>query len=399
MKFALCIFAFIVGCYTTVIVGEQPADISHVIEDSQKTTSYKPALTLMSTETSISQSSFGTTKAGEVVSRFKCTNSNGYSVDLINYGATVVAFNAPDRDGKSANVTLGCSDMAGYEANESFLGATVGRYANRIGEGKFSIDGQSFALPINNGKHHLHGGDEGLDRRVWEAETLETDDSVGVRFSITSPDGDNGYPGEVAITVDYVLNDDNELLIEFRANTDKPTHLNLTNHSYWNLSGAGQGTIGEHELTLAASKLVEVTDEGIPTGTILDVTSTPFDFRTARPIGEDIENTGITPTGYDHCYVIDRNDDTLTKLNLAATIHDPASGRTMEVLTTQPGLQFYTSNWMDGQPGSGGFDKHSALALESQHYPDSPNQADFPSTLLKPGEKFHHKTVYRFGVK
>ena len=326
MKFALCIFAFLMGCYTTVFVGNQPADISHVIEDTHTTTSYKPSLTLMSTEISISQSGFGSTEGGEAVSLFTCTNSNGYSVDLINYGATVVAFNAPDREGKSANVTLGCSDMAGYEANESFLGATVGRYANRIKEGKFSIDGQAFALPINNGNHHLHGGVEGLDRKVWEAETLETDDSVGVRFSITSPDGDNGYPGEVDITVAYVLNNDNELVIQYNATTDKPTHINLTNHSYWNLSGAGQGTIGEHELTIAAGELVEVNDEGIPTGKLSNVTSTPFDFRKTRPIGEDIENTGITPAGYDHCYVIDRSDDTLTELNLAATVHDPASG-------------------------------------------------------------------------
>ena len=225
MKFALCMFAFIAGCYTTVFVGNQPADISHVIEAPQTTTSYKPSSTLMSTETSISQSSFGSTKAGESVSRFTCTNSNGYSVDLINYGATVVAFNAPDRDGKSANVTLGCSDMAGYEANQSFLGSTVGRYANRIAEGKFSIDGKSFSLPTNNGKNHLHGGVEGFDRKIWKAETLETDDSVGVRFSITSPDGDNGYPGELTVTVDYVLNNDNELTVEFHANTDKPCLL------------------------------------------------------------------------------------------------------------------------------------------------------------------------------
>ena len=396
MKFALCIFAFLMGCYTTVFVGEQPVDISHVVESSQTTISFKPSMT---TKTSISQSSFGSTKAGEAVSRFTCTNSNGYSVDLINYGATVVAFNAPDREGESTNVTLGCSDMAGYEANESFLGATIGRYANRIGEGKFSIDGESFTLPINSGKHHLHGGDEGFDRKIWNAEPIEADDSAGVRFFITSPDGDNGYPGEVGLTVDYILNNDNELIIQYSATTDKPTHINLTNHSYWNLSGVGQGTIGDHELTLAAGELVEVNDEGIPTGAITNVASTPFDFRKPRPIGEDIENTGTTPTGYDHCYVIDRSDDTLTELALAATVYDPATGRTMEVLTTQPGLQFYTCNWMDGQPGSGGFDKHSALALESQHYPDSPNQAAFPSTLLKPGEQFHHKTVYRFGVR
>ncbi len=399
MKFALCMAAFLVGCYTTVFVGSHPADISDVIEDIQTTTSYKPSLTIMSTEKSISQTSFGSTKSGESVSRFLCSNSNGYSVELINYGATVVAFNAPDRNGELANVTLGCSDMAGYEANQSFLGATVGRYANRINEGKFSIDGKSFTLPINNGKHHLHGGPNGFDRKVWEAETIETADSVGVRFSIDSPDGEGGYPGAVVVSVDYVLNNENELVIEYRATTDKPTHLNLTNHSYWNLSGAGQGTIGDHELMLAADELVEVSAEGIPTGTFLNVDSTPFDFRAARPIGEDIENTGTTPTGYDHCYVIDRADDTLTKLNLAATVHDPKSGRTMEVLTTQPGVQLYTCNWMDGQPGSGGFDKHSALALESQHYPDSPNQAGFPSTLLKPGETFHHKTIYRFGVR
>ncbi len=399
MKFALCIVAFVIGCFSTVYVGDTPTDVSHVAQTSKTTTSYKPSHIQLSTEMSISQNSFGSTEAGEAVNQFTCTNSNGYSVVMIDYGATIVSVNAPDRDGKSVNVTLGCSDMAGYEANQAFLGATVGRYANRISDGKFSIDGQSFSLPINNGKHHLHGGPEGFNRKIWKAEMLKNDDSVGVRFSITSPDGDSGYPGELVVTVDYLLNDNNELIIDFQAHTDKPTHVNLTNHGYWNLSGAGQGTIGEHELMLAAGKLVEVNTEGIPAGTLLNVTSTPFDFRTARPIGEDIENTGTTPSGYDHCYVIDRSDETLTKLNLAASVYDPASGRTMEVLTTQPGIQFYTCNWMDGQPGSGGFEKHSALALESQHYPDSPNQADFPSTLLKPGENFHHKTVYRFGVR
>lgn len=399
MKFVLCIFAFVVGCFSTVYVGEKPADITYVAEVSQATTNYKPSLSKLSSEMSVSQSSFGNTAAGESVHQFTCTNSNGYSVDLIDYGATIVSVNAPDRDGKPTNIALGCSDMEGYEANEAFLGATVGRFANRINGGKFSINGQSFSLSINNGKHHLHGGKEGFNSRIWKAETLEMDDSVGVRFSMTSPDGDGGYPGEVIITADYVLNENNELTIEFRAHTDKPTHVNLTNHAYWNLSGAGQGTVGEHELMLAAKKLVEVTPEGIPTGTLSSVASTPFDFRTARPIGEDIENTGTTPSGYDHCYVIDRSDESQTELNLAASVYDPSSGRTLEVLTTQPGLQLYTCNWMDGQPSSGGFDKHSALALESQHFPDSPNQVDFPSTLLKPGEKFHHKTVYRFGVR
>ncbi len=395
MKFALCIFAFVLGCISTVFVGDMPADISHVT-DKSRTISFKPATTQFSTEMSITQNSFGSTEAGQAVTRFTCTNSNGYSVDLIDYGATVVAFNAPDRTGKSANITLGCSDMAGYEACQSYLGATVGRYCNRIAEGKFLIDGKRFDLQSNNGDHHLHGGATGLDRRIWKTETLKTNDSVGVRFSTVSPDGEGGYPGKLDVTVDYVLNNANELSIEFHATTDAATHVNLTNHSYWNLSGAGQGTIGDHVMTITASKLVAVSAEGIPTGELLPVASTPFDFLAARPIGQDIENTGTTPTGYDHCFVIDRSDAPLAS---AASVYDPASGRTLEVLTTQPGLQFYTANWMDGQPGSGGFDKHSAFALESQHFPDSPNQDSFPSTLLKPGEKFHHKTIYRFGVK
>jgi aldose 1-epimerase len=369
------------------------------LNDTDAATIQKPSKLPMKIQASVAKSDFGNTSDGDVISRFTCTNSNGYSVVLINYGATVVAFNAPDRDGKSANITLGCSDMAGYEASQSFLGSTVGRYANRIAKGTFSIDGKTFKLPNNDGKNHLHGGLKSFDRQVWKTEELKTDDSVGVKFSLTSPDGDNGYPGELVVTVDYVLNNQNELVIQYDATTDKPTHVNLTNHSYWNLSGAGQGTVGDHVLMLNADQLVEINSEGIPTGTLLDVAATPFDFRMARPIGVDIENTGTTPAGYDHCYVINRSDDALEKLTLAANVHDPKSGRTMEIFATQPGIQFYTCNWMDGQPASGGFEKHSALALETQHYPDSPNQANFPSTLLKPGQRYRHKTIYRFGVK
>ena len=397
MKFALCLFAFLLGCISTVVVRDTPAETkltSGVL--SARSRLFKPALTLFSTEMSVFKTRFGATSDGNEVTKYICQNSHGYSVELIDYGATVVAFNAPDRLGNKANITLGCSDMAAYEANQSYLGTTVGRYCNRIANGKFSIGEETYSLQNNNGEHHLHGGPDGFSSKIWQAETLKTEDSVGVRFSLESPDGDGGYPGTLKVSVDYVLNDDNELVVEFHASTDKQTHVNLTNHCYWNLSGAGVGTVGQHVLKLNAKQLVAVNDSGIPTGQLQDVESTVFDFRSAKPIGEGIDATGTTPTGYDHCYVIDRESDDLT---IAATVYDPESGRTLDILTTQPGIQFYTSNWMDGGAGSGGFEKHSAFALETQHYPDSPNQPDFPSTLLEPGQTFHQKTILRFGIR
>ena len=397
MKFALCLFAFLLGCISTVFVRDTPAETkltSDVL--SARSRLFKPVLTLFSTEMNVSKTSFGATSDGDEVTKYTCQNSHGYAVELIDYGATVVAFNAPDRKGQAANITLGCNDMAAYEANQSYLGATVGRYCNRIANGKFFISEEEFTLPINNGENHLHGGPDGFDSKIWQAETLKRKNSVGVRFSTESPDGEGGYPGRLKVFVDYVLNNDNELIVEFHASTDKPTHLNLTNHCYWNLSGAGVGTVGQHVVKINAKKLVGVNDGGIPTGQLENVESTAFDFRSGKPIGESIEATGTTPAGYDHCYVIDRESDALT---MAAAVYDPNSGRTMDVLTTQPGIQFYTANWMDGGAGSGGFEKHSAFALETQHYPDSPNQPDFPSTLLEPGQTFHQKTVFKFGIR
>ena len=395
MKFVLCFIAFVMGCLSTVYVGDEPADLSAVLQ-TDDIVLQAPTSTEATTKMSITETDFGATENGETVKLYKCTNSNGYRVELINYGATVKSLFAPDRAGQIDNITLGCGDMASYQANTSYLGATVGRYCNRIAKGKFSIGDRSFTLSTNDGENHLHGGTTGLDKKVWDAELIEYSDSVGVKFSVVSPDGEGGYPGELKVTVSYQLNNDNELVVQFEAETDQETHVNLTNHSYWNLAGAGRGTIDDHELSLISKRLVSIASDGIPTGEFLNVSETAFDFGAPRRIGEELEKTGIVPTGYDHCYVIERADDSLQS---AATVYEPKSGRTLEVFTTQPGLQFYTSNWMDGQPSSGGFEKHSAFALECQHYPDSPNQASFPSTLLKPGSTYQHKTVYRFGVR
>ena len=395
MKFVLCFIAFVMGCLSTVYVGGDPADLSVVLQNDTIVLQV-PTSTEATTKMSITETDFGTTENGKTVSLFKCTNSNGYSAELINYGATLKSLFAPDRTGQIDNITLGCGDMAGYQANTSYLGAIIGRYCNRIAKGKFSIGDRSFMLPINDGENHLHGGTTGLDKKVWDAELIESRDSVGVKFSVVSPDGEGGYPGELKVTVSYQLNNDNDLIVNFEAETDKETYVNLTNHSYWNLAGAGQGTIEDHELSLTSNQLVSIATDGIPTGEFLNVGETVFDFRSPRRIGEGLGKTGLVPSGYDHCYVIQRSGDSLQS---AAIVHEPRSGRTLEVLTTQPGLQFYTSNWMDGQPSSGGFEKHSAFALECQHYPDSPNQAAFPSTLLKPDRTYQHTTVYRFSTR
>ena len=399
MRLGFCLSAFVFGCFVAVYMRvNAPSDLS------AKSAPVANSLTDAAQDTQVEvvkmevvRRNFEATKDGQEIEQYSCKNLNGYSFDVITYGATITAVRAPDKAGKLENITLSCNDIEGYQACTSYFGSTVGRYCNRIAKGKFEIDGQAYSLATNNGENHLHGGKLGFDKSVWSAEELMTSDSVGVRLKLVSADGEEGYPGKVEITVDYTLNNSNELKVDFTATTDKKTHLNLTNHNYWNLCGAGSGSILDHVLQLNAQKYTPVDEGFIPTGELTSVEGTPMDFRKPTRIGDRHDKTGIDPLGYDHNFVISsaKEED---GFRLAASVVCPKSGRKMEVRTTQPGIQLYTGNYLDGQPGSGGFDQHSAFCLETQHFPDSPNQSEFPSTVLKPGETYRQTTIHRFSV-
>lgn len=340
---------------------------------------------------------FGQTATGTPVERFVVENNHGYSMSLISYGAIMQAFHMPGRDGTVANVNLGTDSIEAYEKCVAYFGATVGRFCNRIGKGQFELDGTQYKLAVNNPPNSLHGGIVGFSHAVWNCETIEESDRAGIRFSHTSPDGDEGYPGEMKVVAEYVLTDANELLIEFRAETNKPTVVNLTNHNYWNLAGGGK--VLDHQLQIHADHVLDVDDTLIPTGQFQPVENSPLDFRQTHSIGAQIDELKKTPAnGYDHCYVVRREPNQERTLTSAALISDPASGRTMEVLTTQPGIQLYTGNWMSGDEGSCGFGENEAFCLETQHYPDAPNVSSFPTTRLNPGETFRETTVHRFSV-
>jgi aldose 1-epimerase len=347
----------------------------------------------MNTKMNIATTSFGATAEGKPVTLFTCTNANGLVLKMIDYGAIVVSLQTPDRDGKLANITQGFDSIDGYLKRHPYFGATVGRYCNRIANGKFTLDGQEYTLATNDGANHLHGGLQGFDKCLWKAEPVPTDESVGVRFTYTSPDGEEGYPGNLATTVEYTLTNDNELKIEFSATTDKATPVNLTNHTYWNLAGAGVGTIKDHELMIAADQALAVDAGLIPTGEMVDVAGTPLDFRQPHKIGDHLLETGLDPVGYDHCFALRSQDGSLA---LAARVKDTSSGRVMEIRTTQPGIQLYSGNFLDGSADAGGFQQYQAFCLETQHYPDSPNQPSFPSTILQPGETYSQTTVHKF---
>lgn len=344
----------------------------------------------------VSKSSFGTTSRGEEVTRFVFENANGYILEMINYGATITKLVVPDKKGIRENIVLACDSIEAYEAHSAYFGATVGRVCNRTRAGKFSINGTEYTLAQNNGPNHLHGGLIGFDRRVWDTEVLDLPDATGVRFSLVSDDGDEGYPGKLSVSAEYVLNDNNELIMDFRASTDATTHVNLTNHSYWNLGGVDSGDILSHQLQIEADQYVPVDAASIPTGELAPVENAPFDFRTPQPIGSRFEQLDGVPTGYDHNYVL-RNPD--NGLRSVVVVCDPESGRQMEVLTTQPGIQLYTGNYMKGDEASAGFETHHGFCLETQGFPNAANQSNFPPTLLHPGETYHHVTIHRFSVR
>ena len=342
---------------------------------------------------------FGTTAEGTPVESYTLTNDNGMSAKLITRGATLVELHVPDKNGETADVVLGFDDVAGYESDRNqYFGCTTGRVANRIAGGKFQVDGVQYQVAVNNGPNALHGGlERSLDKVVWDAKEITTDNGAGVRFSYTSPDGEEGYPGNLKMTVTYVLTDKNRLRIAYRATTDKATPVNLTNHSYFNLSGAGSATILDHELQIEADTYTPTDSTLIPTGEIRSVEGTPLDFRKPHRIGERIDAVIATDAlGYDHNFPV--NGPFGGDPRPCARVTDPASGRVMTVRTNCPGVQLYTGNHLFGQAGKGGktYPPRSAICLETQHYPDSVNHDNFPTTILRPGETYQYVTVYGF---
>jgi len=340
----------------------------------------------------VAKRSFGKTADGREVTAFVLANASGTRVKVINYGATVVSVEVPDRDGKLADVVLGFDGIEGYQGSDNpYFGATCGRYANRIAKGRFALDGTEYSLATNNGPNALHGGMEGFDKKIWDAEIVG---EGTVRMSLASPNGEEGYPGTLRVELVYSLSADNELRLEYAATTDRKTVLNLTNHSYFNL--AGGGSVLGHTIQINADRYTVVDDTAIPTGELRAVAGTEMDLRTPVPIGKNIAD--VQGGGYDHNYCI--NAPAEGGLVFAATVVEPVSGRTLECLTTEPGVQFYTGNFLEDISGKGGatYNRQEGFCLETQHYPDSPNQPGFPSTKLAPGETYAQTCIYRFGV-
>jgi aldose 1-epimerase len=350
----------------------------------------------------VAKGSFGTLPDGTAVDLYTLTNAGGVEARVITYGGIIVSLKVPDRAGKLDDVVLGMDSLDGYVKGVPYFGAIVGRYGNRIANGRFTIDGKTYTLAVNNGKNALHGGLKGFDKAVWKAEPFERAGEVGLVLSHVSPDGDEGYPGTLTARIIYTLTDKNELAFDYEATTDKATPVNLTQHSYFNLAGAGTGDVLAHELTLNADRYTPVDAGLIPTGELAPVEGTPFDFRTSTAIGARIDAPHPQIKlggGYDHNYVLTRQGD---GLSLAARVVEPTTGRVMDVTTTEPGVQFYTGNFLDGSiTGKGGrvYRKRYGFCLETQHYPDSPNKPSFPSAIVRPGQPLRSKTVFTFSTR
>ena len=347
----------------------------------------------------IEQDRFGTTIDGTAVDRYTLRNARGMMVRLITHGATVTELWAPDRDGKPADLVLGFDQLAPYERARTYFGCTVGRVAFRIDQGRFQLDGRPYQLTINAPPHHLHGGARGLSTLVWQAEPLKTPAGQAVRFTCRSPDGDQGYPGTLDVAVVYTLTPNNELRIEYRATTDRPTPVSLTHHSSFNLAGAGRKDVLDHVLRLEAAGRPADGERGMPTDVIEPVTGTPFDFRVAKPIARDMKPGTPVAEGFDVAFVVDRRGPGHVPV---ARLAEPTSGRVMEVLSTEPAVVLYTGNYLDGTLlGKGGtpYGKHAGLCLETGHLPNSVNRPEFPSIILRPGETFAQTCVYRFSTE
>ena len=340
---------------------------------------------------------FGKLDDGTVVHLYTLTNARGLTSKIMTYGATLTELRVPDKDGKIDDVVLGFDNLAQYLKGSPYFGATVGRVANRIARGKFTLDGKDYTLAVNNGPNHLHGGLKGFDKVVWNATPVKSADGPAVRFTCHSADGEEGYPGNLDVTVIYTLTNQSGLRIDYTATTDRDTPVNLTNHSYFNL--AGNGDVLGTEMMINAGRYVVVDDTLIPTGELKEVKGTPMDFTTPHTIGSRIAEVGGDPNGYNHCYVLNGGGHSFS---LAARAYEPATGRVMEMYTTEPGVQFYTGNFLDGSlTGPVGFvyRQHDAFCLEAGHFPDSVNHPNFPSTILHPGETYHQRTEYLFSTQ
>ena len=362
---------------------------------------------------SVTHAATGVSVDGREIDEYTLANGHGMEVRAMTYGGIIRSLKVPDRSGRQADVVLGFDTPRGYLSDPPppYFGAIIGRYGNRIAKGQFTLDGHVYTLAKNNGPNSLHGGNRGFDKRVWNAEGRETAEGASVIFSRTSPDGEEGYPGTLQVRVTYTLTDRNELIVEYHATTDKATPVNLTQHSYFNLGGEGSGDILSHELLINADRYTPVDDTLIPTGELAAVQGTPFDFRKATAIGARIDANDPQikkGPGYDHNWVLNRGargearGATRADLALAARLTDPKSGRTLEIRTTEPGLQFYSGNFLDGTiKGKSGhaYTRRSGLCLETQHFPDSPNHANFPSTILRPGQTYDSRTVFQFSAR
>jgi aldose 1-epimerase len=356
-------------------------------------------------EAALKKQLYGTTNSGVPVYEYALTNANQVEVRVINYGGIITQVNLPDRAGKVQNVVLGAETLADYETRSPYFGCVAGRYANRIARGKFTLDGKTYQLAVNDGPNHLHGGLKGFDKVVWDVvREVSAPGEEGLVLHYTSPDGEENYPGSLDVTMTYTLTGQNELRIEYHATTDSPTILNLTNHTYWNLAGEGSGNIYGHLLQLNADRFTPVDETAIPLGDLALVEGTPFDFRQPKAIRDGVRSDHLQIVygkGFDHNWVIRRpslDDTTLVK---AAEVLDPGSGRRMEVWTTEPGIQFYSGNFLTAAhygPSHRAYRQSDGLALETQHFPDSPNQPSFPSTVLRPGQAYQTTTIYKFGA-
>jgi aldose 1-epimerase len=350
----------------------------------------------------IEKAPFGKTRDGLAVDMYVLRNANGVTAKVLTYGGIIYSLEVPDKDGEFANVTANCETLAAYETRSACFGAVVGRFANRIANAKFPLDGKVVSVTSNAGKNHIHGGRKGFDKVVWNAETLRGSDFVGVKLSYLSKDGEEGYPGNLRCSVSYELNNKNEWKMQYTAITDKPTPVNLCNHAYWNLAGAYSGDVLGQVLTVNANTYLLADEALIPTGEIVSVEGTPLDFRSPHAIGERLGQIKEKQFngGYDHCLVLNRAKP--GELVLAAKLKDPDSGRVMEVFTTEPGVQLFSANFGPGAfegPKGYKYPRHLGMCFETQHYPDSPNKPAFPSTLLKPGETFRSITIHKFGVE
>ncbi|HEU4722788.1 MAG TPA: aldose epimerase family protein [Gemmatimonadaceae bacterium] len=350
----------------------------------------------------VTRARFGVAPDGKPVDVFTLENVRGIRLRILTYGGIIQTLETPDRSGKLDDVVLGFDDLQGYVKRSPYFGAIVGRYGNRIARGRFTLEGKTYTLAVNNAPNHLHGGIKGFDKVVWDAEAFRSDTAAGVVLTHVSPDGDEGYPGTLRARVTYTLTNRDALVIDSEATTDRPTVVNLTNHTYWNLAGDGTRDILGHVLSLPSNAIVPVDSTLIPTGQLMPVAGTPFDFRTPTPVGARIDDPHVQiryGRGYDHTFVLDR--ETGTPPSLAARVTEPTTGRRLDIYTTEPGVQVYSGNFLDGTvTGKRGrvYARRFGLALETHHYPDSPNQPSFPSVVLRPGETYRTRTVFRFGV-